>query len=251
MALDSMVSHIDPVFDRSRILLFLVIVSLLLFLFIVVHRKFPFHRALAILTLVFSAGALFSLLLMLCCADFVDNFPRSLFFLPGLLVYPGVAGILILLAMAVPSLLSHFSQKNTLEAYNALGITLTALLFLCFIFFMEGSSVLRSPRMTLFVACKGNLRSISSALDYYSSEHKGRYPSSLQELAPDYLETIPSCAASGGTLYHYEKNKTGSDFTVWCEGKYHRNTTGSPGFPQYSGSNGIIERPTTFPGLND
>jgi len=251
IALSAVVSHIDPVFERSRILLCILLFFLLLCIFTGIQRRAPLHRALMVMTMIFSLGALFYLFLMLCFADAADTLPRSLFFFPGLLVYPGVAGILILLAMAVPSLLSHFSMKNMREAYNALGVTVVALLFLFLLFIMEGSSLLSSRRMGLLLACKGNLKSISSALEYYSSDHAGRYPASLNDLVPDYLESVPSCSASGGSPYHYESTVKKSDYTVWCEGRYHLRITGSRGFPQYSSAKGIIERPTVFPGLDD
>lgn len=45
--------------------------------------------------------------------------------------------------------------------------------------------------------CRSNLKNLGTALEMYSTDACGRYPSSLSSLTPDYLVTLPTCPASG------------------------------------------------------
>lgn len=45
--------------------------------------------------------------------------------------------------------------------------------------------------------CRDNLINMDAALDRYRVTHYGRYPGSLGELVPDYINYIPSCPLNG------------------------------------------------------
>jgi len=45
--------------------------------------------------------------------------------------------------------------------------------------------------------CQDNLINMDAALDRYRVTHYGRYPGSLSELVPDYINYIPSCPLNG------------------------------------------------------
>ncbi|MBS2034733.1 hypothetical protein JST97_07090 [bacterium] len=50
-------------------------------------------------------------------------------------------------------------------------------------------------------ACKSNLKNIGTALEMYSTDNAGRYPTSLAPLSPMYLKQIPTCPAAGKDSY--------------------------------------------------
>ena len=108
-------------------------------------------------------------------------------------------------------------------------------------------------------ACISKLKTIGSALEYYSTYHKGKYPEKLNELVPNYLEKIPRCLeickedswgakhytkAYGFSFenYIYTISPDRKAYTMYCKGKNHLQTYLPENFPQYSSSTGVIER---------
>lgn len=55
------------------------------------------------------------------------------------------------------------------------------------------------------VTCAMRLRQLMSAVESYSTSHRGRYPQSLDALAPTYLPILPTCPSwSGSQTYAYK-----------------------------------------------
>jgi hypothetical protein len=73
-------------------------------------------------------------------------------------------------------------------------------------------------------ACQSNLKNIGTACEMYSTDHAGRYPKTLAELVPDYLQAIPTCPAAGSDTYSSTyKASTGPDrFELACSGNHHK-----------------------------
>ena len=49
-------------------------------------------------------------------------------------------------------------------------------------------------------ACKSNLKNIATALEMYSTDYGGRFPTAIASggaLTPNYLRTLPTCPAAG------------------------------------------------------
>ena len=94
-------------------------------------------------------------------------------------------------------------------------------------------------------ACKSNLKNIGTALEMYSTDHAGRYPTALTVLTTGanggYLKTIPSCPAAGSNTYSYASSKNPDIFTVWCNGSQHTVLDVSANFPQYDSIKGLYE----------
>ncbi len=61
----------------------------------------------------------------------------------------------------------------------------------------SGSSLLEPERQAETASCAANRRTISSMVQQYAAM-EGAYPTSIQKLVPDYLQSVPSCP-SGGT----------------------------------------------------
>lgn len=110
--------------------------------------------------------------------------------------------------------------------------------------------------------CKSNLKNLSTALEMYSTDHGGAYPQSLEELTPQYLETVPRClryevSGLGRKLYRaqgiefapYRYQPTldpdpgENDFKISCQTGMH--FTG-PGFPYVGAVEGIVDSPDRY-----
>ncbi len=59
----------------------------------------------------------------------------------------------------------------------------------------------RSTPVEKFDACLHQLESLACAFEMYSTDHRGRYPSSLDDLIPTYLPERPVCPSAGYDTY--------------------------------------------------
>lgn len=87
-------------------------------------------------------------------------------------------------------------------------------------------------------------------MEMYSTDWSGKYPTSLSQLTPNYLKTIPDCPTSHEMRYKlvygpgagYNTPGFVDYYFVWCDGDVHEKRHGiEKNFPQYDGIHGIIE----------
>lgn len=108
-----------------------------------------------------------------------------------------------------------------------------------------------SPEMKLF-RCESNLRSISNAIEMYSTDHHGKYPERLEELVPDYIPRIPQCPAAGKDTYtsSYSLNKdaSGEYYSLFCSGNNHVAAGLGRNFPRFEYKLGTVKEK---PGLTE
>ena len=96
-------------------------------------------------------------------------------------------------------------------------------------------------------ACKSNLKNIGTALEMYSTDWSGHYPTEMSTLTPNYLKTIPECPEAGKDTYSRSlrtgKDAPGNDmqfedyYHFYCEGDYHEETPVD--YPQYNAFAGL------------
>jgi hypothetical protein len=98
-------------------------------------------------------------------------------------------------------------------------------------------------------ACKSSLKNLGTAMEMYSSDWEGSYPTSLALLTPNYLKTLPECPRAGSVTYQLKTGQTvynSPGFTDYyflqCAGTHHTNVSLPPGYPQYDGISGLLER---------
>lgn len=99
-------------------------------------------------------------------------------------------------------------------------------------------------------ACKSNLKNIGTALEMYSTDWSGKYPTSLDVLTPKYLKLIPECPTTRTVTYraHFGKaapmNKGGYEdyYYVECLGENHSAVSVTGNYPAYNGIEGLVER---------
>lgn len=88
-------------------------------------------------------------------------------------------------------------------------------------------------------ACQSMLRNLGTALEMWSTDHDGKFPDSLEALAPDYLVDIPVCPASQ-TVYAYKLLPEPLWFEIQCTGD-HSAAGCSAGYPAFDGAHGLLE----------
>ena len=83
----------------------------------------------------------------------------------------------------------------------------------------------RATSYANLIGCQQYLTRIEQGLQAYAKEHDGRYPASLEELVPEKIPHVPTCAASQKP-YLYEKSDT--RFKVSCVGGHKGLAPGEP-----------------------
>ncbi len=105
---------------------------------------------------------------------------------------------------------------------------------------------IRARAQGQFTACKSNLKNIATALEMYSTDAQGRYPTALTKLSDDqkYLRTIPTCASSGTDTYttDFSSDSNPDRYTVFCAGDNHSAVDAGAGYPQYNSIAGLLEK---------
>lgn len=140
------------------------------------------------------------------------------------------------------------------EEKKGKGPTILGLLALFTLLMVMGAilvpNFLRARARGSLTACKSNLKNIGSALEMYSTDWSGKYPTSLNALTPNYLKSIPECPSAGSMTYrvyfgpnarcnpdHYEDY-----YYVECYGQNHDRVSVTGNYPAYNGIQGLIER---------
>lgn len=101
--------------------------------------------------------------------------------------------------------------------------------------------------------CKGNLKNLGTAMEAYSIENGGRFPSPLsgggplrlpEAIVPRFLDKMPICPVAGTDTY--SRSSWGAynpdAYTIVCGGHHHAERGQGPNFPQYSSTLGLISQ---------
>lgn len=128
----------------------------------------------------------------------------------------------------------------TLLALLGVGTVLGAILVPNFI---------RARARGQLTSCKSNLKNLGTAMEMYSTDWAGKYPAEIDLLTPNYLKTLPDCPATGRVTYKLQTgqvvyNEPGFDdyYFFQCAGENHTSVSVPPGYPQYDGISGLLER---------
>lgn len=90
------------------------------------------------------------------------------------------------------------------------------------------------------IGCTSNLKNIATALEMYSTDFNGLYPSELATLTPNYLKTIPTCPAAQQDTYSATAQLAPGGYTLACAGHHH--PAEPENFPQYNFMEGLITK---------
>lgn len=87
--------------------------------------------------------------------------------------------------------------------------------------------------------CLQNLKNIATALEMYASDHGGRYPETLKQLAQaNYLRDVPRCLDQDA--YSYQVKTRPDWFRLHCPGKNHARDGSPANYPVYDSQKGLI-----------
>lgn len=129
----------------------------------------------------------------------------------------------------------------TMLAFTAMAAVLAAILV---------PNWMRARARGSLTACKSNLKNIGTALEMYSTHFAGKYPASLQQVVPNYLESLPECPSAGKMTYQatfgrqapFNPDQYEDYYYVECHGSNHTKVSVTGDYPAYNGIQGLIER---------
>lgn len=116
---------------------------------------------------------------------------------------------------------------------------LALLMVLLSIIALAGSNFVPPDDKEAESSCKVNLVNLAVAMEFYSTYHKGRYPESLEQLHPDYIQALPKCPPGGTYLLQTGPQALGNEsgwkdyYILICPSEHH------PDPLAYSGIKGI------------
>lgn len=107
-----------------------------------------------------------------------------------------------------------------------------------------------SRRQGNMTACKSNLKNIGTAMEMYSTDWSGSYPSNLSILTPNYLKSLPICPTTESPPYYltcgpgapFNPENYDQYYLLECTGTNHLPVSIPANYPKYTGITGLMER---------
>lgn len=138
-----------------------------------------------------------------------------------------------------------------MKKLNKKGFTLIELMIVIAIIAILASilvpNFVKARAQGQLTACKSNLKNIGTAMEMYSADHNGRYPTTKQDILgtaanPGYMKVIPTCPLTPNIAYTC---KTASNpdyyYLVCASGKHQQAGIVSTGaYPQFDSQIGLI-----------
>lgn len=116
---------------------------------------------------------------------------------------------------------------------------LTILVILGILVTLIAPKLTRSRMRTFHTACLQNVHNLGTALQTYSNDHEGRFPTALAVLTEGgnpVMKALPGCP-SDESSYGYEVDADDHLFTVFCQGIHDRQMDDvQKGYPQFYSS---------------
>ena len=107
-------------------------------------------------------------------------------------------------------------------------------------------NMVRARSQGRLTGCTTNMKNIATAVETYSTGNGSRYPTSLQQLPPRYIQTIPTCPSAGKNdpyLSGFASASNPDAYSLVCTGNHHGELNIPSNFPQYESSTGLLTRP--------
>lgn len=102
---------------------------------------------------------------------------------------------------------------------------------------------LRARNQGQLTACKSNLKNMGTALEMYSTDYSGTYPSAASRLTTTYLQTLPRCPLNSTSDYSYTTASNATAYTLSCAGSFHSGIGGCvANQPSYDSLQGLLPR---------
>lgn len=181
-----------------------------------------------------AAFAIFFMIVPALAYGFGFHGPGPLVVLPALLTIA-----CLFLAGYLPARKNPQGKSARFKAFT-LGLLLCAVGF-AFHFLVTRPMFIASSCGGSVIGCLANLKSIDTACEMYSIDNSMQYPARLAQIAPDYLQAVPTCPTAGQDTYSsgYTRNASGDVFTVYCAGSYHVYAGYQPDSPKLDTISGL------------
>lgn len=90
-------------------------------------------------------------------------------------------------------------------------------------------------------ACGSNLKNLGTALEMYSTDHTGHFPTILSDVAPEYIKRIPTCPSTGRDTYSsmFVSSAAPDRYAVFCHGSNHLEQV-PQNYPLYDSDEGLV-----------
>jgi hypothetical protein len=136
------------------------------------------------------------------------------------------------------------NDKYEFNKWNFLALGIAFSLLYSNMFLPDFLPVVRDYYGATFCQCQSNCKNIGTALEMYSTDNHGHFPSSISMLSPNYLKSIPTCAAGKSDTYSssYVVSRNPDAYTFFCSGNHHGRLGIPPNYPQYDSRNGLTQR---------
>ena len=136
---------------------------------------------------------------------------------------------------------ANFSNRTKQKALIILIVVLIAVI---------SKATDRDEQQERLVQCKLNLRNLGTAMEIYSTDWSGRYPSRLSDLVPNYVDALPFCPTVDEMTYRMESGPEASHnpdeyqdyFYLYCRGHNHKSVGCPKDYLNYDGITGVLER---------
>ena len=103
---------------------------------------------------------------------------------------------------------------------------------------------LRARAQGQFTACQSNCKNMGTALEMYSTDDYGHYPTTMTALTPNYLKIIPTCASAATDYYSgsYQSTTIPDAYSFYCSGANHTVLGIGANYPAYNSTAGLESR---------
>lgn len=97
--------------------------------------------------------------------------------------------------------------------------------------------------------CCNRMGEIATACEMYATDNAGRYPKSMELLAPRYLKGgVPKCPLGGGA-YNFESKIMPDLYSLQCRGTHYQRAGFRPGYPYFAADGGWCMAPGNYPSM--
>lgn len=107
-------------------------------------------------------------------------------------------------------------------------------------------SYLKAKADRQFTGCQSNCKEIGMALEMYSVDHAGRYPTAgMNRIEGKYTRVIPTCPSAGDSDVYTSSYQAGMEpdmYKFFCNGENLRNAGIEGNYPVYGSTRGLIPR---------
>jgi tRNA A-37 threonylcarbamoyl transferase component Bud32 len=161
----------------------------------------------------------------------------------GIMSIPGYLGLALLALMSFFMIIYHLAKKDLSRALSSMGVVAASLGVLAIPMLILSSAFTGTRGSDNLQTCRANLKEIAAAVDLYEVSSGKIPPSSLSNLTPTYLKTIPTCPGARRDTYStsYASSAESRQYTLFCRGSHHRGLR--PDYPRYTSLQGLVVDP--------